>query len=101
MGIILLIISAALLPFILILALHFYAKYKLTNKLLIEERSKILDVINRLQEMEARNKKIRSDLNALKSPSYPKWTTDPKKMTHDQLEHCVNYFIENYNKVKN
>lgn len=101
MGTLFLLFAAVLMPFLAILLLHIYAKFKLVKRDLITEKTKREAIEQKLLEIESDYKKLRSELQDAKKVSVPKWTTDPKKLTYEQLENCTNYFIENYNQVRN
>ncbi len=101
MGTFILLLAAVLMPFLAILLLHIYAKFKLVKRDLNTEKTKREAIEQKLLQIDGDYKKLRSELLEAKKVSVPKWTADPKKMTYEQLERCMNYFIEHYHQVKN
>lgn len=100
-GTILLLLAAVSMPFLAILLLHIYAKFKIVKLDLNTEKTKREAIEQKLLQIESDYSKLRSELQEAKKVTVPKWTIDPRKMTYEQLERCTNYFIENYNQVKN
>lgn len=99
---VIIVIAGLFFPVLLIITIHFFAKYKITKKALEEEKQVSSEILVKLKiktdELKKKSEEynqVTSDYWELMEKSVPKFTVDPKKMTYEQLESCMNYFIEN------